>query len=955
MIPLRIASRQGLPASALRRPPARTLAPALARAILFLLSAVFRPGGADAAESTVRIEEVDFDRDGIPEQWESGPGTDILRLRKDGKGEWVAADFGLPEGLHRFDAEGHDTGLRLIDLNEDGFPDVLLSNAERYSVHLWNKDVKPHLGWVRGWSQFVRAGRRTGAPMEPPDLAGASVTAQAGVLVVSRPGMAEIRRSLRALIAIDMPPPLSPDAALASFRVPSGFQVELVAAEPVVVDSIAFDWGADGSFWVVEMRDYPLGLDGKGSPGGVIKRLVDGDGDGRYERAVVFLDGIPFPTSVMAWRRGLLVAAAPDIFYAEDLDGDGRADRREVLFTGFEPGNQQHRVNGFEWGLDGWIHVANGDSGGEVRSVATGARVSIRGRDLRIRPESGEIETVSVQTQYGRRRDDWGNWFGNNNPTWLWHVTVPEHYLRRNPRVAARRVMKVLANYPESTRVFPASPAQVRPNQPWSLNHVTSGSSASPYRDDLFGPEFATSVFICEPVHNVVHREVLERDGSGFSSRRDPGEKDREFLASTDNWFRPTMVRTGPDGALYVADMYRFVLEHPEWIAPEMLARLDLRAGTDKGRIYRVVPDGKPRRPLPNLTRLEPPALAAAHDHPGGWQRDTAQRLLVDQLRASPDAEALRILVKLTGLAHPPQVRVQSMATLGLLRALPEDRLRAMLSDPNPWVRSEALRQSEAWAARTPRSDPVFAAVAALARDGDAAVRVQAAFSLGAWTPDLAEPVLASMAESGLEDETLRLAVLCSLRPDRPLFAALNARSGTTAAPAVTVAVRSSSPDRAVVIAQFAGVERLTGNPGAGRERFIALCAPCHRFRGDGFEVGPDLAMVSGKDTTWLLHAILDPAQAIEARYRGWSVTLKSGDTLDGLIAAETANNLVLRMAGGVEHPVLRTDIAELQPSRTSLMPEGFESALQPQDMADLMAWLRGGGPAAGGKAAIPR
>src|SRR5690606_9652887 len=154
--------------------------------------------------------------------------------------------------------------------------------------------------------------------------------------------------------------------------------------------------------------------------------------------------------------------------------GDGRADVRKVLFTGFHPGNQQHHFNGFDRGLDGWIYLANGDSGGVVRSLATGREVSISGRDVRLRPDTGEIETVSAQSQYGLRRDDWGNWFGNNNSLWLWHVTLPEHYLSRNPRLPVTSVRRVLANYAESTRVYPASASITRPNQPWALNHVTS-------------------------------------------------------------------------------------------------------------------------------------------------------------------------------------------------------------------------------------------------------------------------------------------------------------------------------------------------------------------------------------------------------------------------------------------------------------------------------------------------
>jgi putative membrane-bound dehydrogenase-like protein len=764
------------------------------------------------------------------------------------------------------------------------------------------------------------------------------VRVEDGQLIVTRPsvdgkpGTVE-RCSLKELIAFDMPPPKSPAEALASFRVRPGFRIELVAAEPMVINPVAFDWGADGRLWVVEMRDYPLGMDGKGKPGGVVKVLEDTNGDGRYDKVTTFLEGVPFPSSVMPWGKGALIAAAPDLFYAEDTNGDGRADERKVLFTGFNPGNQQHRFNGFEWGLDGWIYAANGDSGGEVKSIATGKTISIRGRDIRVRPDTGEMETVSAQTQFGRRRDDWGNWFGNNNPTWLWHVTLPEHYLRRNPKLAVKSVRHVLANYDDSTRVFPISPPMVRPNQPQSLNHVTSGCSPCPYRDDLFGPDFATSVFASEPVHNVVHREVLVREGAGFTSHRAAGEEQSEFLASTDNWFRPTTLKTGPDGALYIADMYRFVIEHPEWISPEMQARVDLRAGDDKGRIYRVVPENSTRRPIPNLAKMNSLELVNAMDSPNGWQRDMAQRLLVERA----DKSVASRLKQLMGVTHAPQARLQAIATLGLLGVLTPEILLSALADPHPAARCEALRQSES---QTAMSDAIFPAVAALALDNDAAVRLQAAFSLGAWPPEKAEPVLRDLATRDDSDELLRIAVMSSLKPESTLFRQMNSKTPMPK-PATLVSLRPASADRVQVIAQYDAVEKLTGDPARGHKQFTALCVPCHRLRGEGNEVGPDLGMVGTKPTDWLLTAILDPSQAIEARYRAWTITLKSGDELSGLISAETANNLVVRLAGGVEHAVLRSDIATVTPSKLSLMPNGFESALKPQDMADLLRWLR--------------
>src|SRR6266487_1530364 len=160
------------------------------------------------------------------------------------------------------------------------------------------------------------------------------------------------------------------------------------------------------------MRDYPSGNGGKG---GAVKFLEDTEGDCHYDKATVFLDGLNFPNGIMPWRKGVLISAAPEIIYAEDTDGDGKADVRKVLFSGFGEGNQQHRVNGF----DNWVYAANGDSSGTIRSLMTGKSANLRGHDLRFRPDTSEFETIAGQTQFGRRRDDWGNWFGNNNPTWL--------------------------------------------------------------------------------------------------------------------------------------------------------------------------------------------------------------------------------------------------------------------------------------------------------------------------------------------------------------------------------------------------------------------------------------------------------------------------------------------------------------------------------------------------------
>ncbi len=1188
----------------------------------------------------------DFDRDGRCELLVSNDKQNALFAWSDAERTWKKLSYALPPGLALVNEHGEDNGLRFVDLNGDGFDDLILSNEKEYAIYLWARDVKPHLGWTAGWSHKVLHEQRGRADLPVGQKASTTNDAKAaqqrgptnapissakeippfvrpgphrnngawfhrGQLFVQNEDTAHLpdhvwRKSFSELIAFDVPAPKSPEEAQKCFQPKPGFRVELVAAEPQVESPCAFEWDARGRLWVVEMRDYPLGLDGKGKPGGRVKILEDLDGDGFYEKSTVFLDDLPFPNGVMPWRNGVLISTAPDILYAEDTDGDGKADVKRVLFTGFREGNQQHRLNGFELGLDNWVYGANGDSGGSITFVSTvlstaasspspplgeraGVRgqappspkgsptnsvappphpqslspaggeggplrgtVNISGRDFRFRPDTGEFEAIEGQTQFGRRRDDWGNWFGNNNPTWLWHYWLPDRYLRRNPHLAVKSSKQMLANYPDSTRCFPISVPPIRFNQPQSVGHVTSGCSPAPYRDDLFGPGFATSVFISEPVHNLVHREVLEPDGVSFTSHRAPDEQDREFLASTDNWFRPTMLKTGPDGALYIADFYRFVLEHPEWIAPETQARLDLRAGADKGRIWRVVPENQPRRKVPNLAKLNTTELVAALDSPSGWQRDTAQRLLVER----QDKAAMKPLETLGKSAVNPKVRVQALCTLEGLNALAPQLLGSLLGDKHDAVLEQLFRVLE----------PILPKLSegALQGEGESSLReredklsarvyFQLALSAGQlsdWRKQYAAGSLASLAKPAASDSRLQTAIISSLtgcagetfksatyndhrlppqwlaeavvrqtlaekdshglqivldyfdkgyepspatwkqgviatlldglsqrgktlsqfaaesepglraaiekqaslfanarttalsqspisnrqsaisllgrgpsgraedlaalaallKPQQPTeiqsaaVAQLAKLGGTDSASALLADWKAHSPalreavlgallsrpawidillaavergqvaptqispaqrqkltthpqaalrdraaklfaatsaDRAKVIKDYAVVATLTGSETRGRELFTKNCGVCHKLKGEGREIGPDLGQVTTRDTDWLLTAILDPNAAVETRYLGYTAETKSGREFTGIITAETPNNIVMKSADGTEETILRTDLKTLTGSGLSLMPEGMEAALKPQDLADVLAFIR--------------
>ena len=542
--------------------------------------------------------------------------------------------------------------------------------------------------------------------------------------------------------------PKTPEQSRQSIRTKPGLEVELVAAEPLVTSPVAIDWGADGRLWVCEMFDYPAGADGNFTPGGRVKVLEDANGDGRYDRFTVFLDKIPFPTGVTAWGRGAFICAAPDILLAEDTDGDGKADKVEKLFTGFYTDNFQARVNSLSLGLDNWIYGANGLLGGRITSKA--GAVDIANHDFRFRPAGGPVETVTGLTQQGRVRDNWGRWFGCDNGTPLLYFPYEQRYLARNPHAPSPpTVVRPKADH-DAGRVYPASRLLDRFNDPDNANRFTSGCGLAIYRDTLLGEQFYGNAFVCEPVHNLVHRMVLDGDGALLSMRRADDERQSEFLASTDNWFRPVQVRTGPDRALYVVDMYRFLIEHPRWIPANRLAQLDVRAGADKGRIYRLKPRGAALRAARDLTKLSAAELAAALDSNNGTERDRVHvELLVRRdLSAAPALEELARSSPLT------QVRVQALCVLDGMGALKPRALESALSDPDSRVRKQAVRLCESdLAALGP-------ALLALVADPAPEVRYQLAFTLGEWGDSRAGVALARLTTRGLNDRETRAAVL---------------------------------------------------------------------------------------------------------------------------------------------------------------------------------------------------
>ena len=734
-------------------------------------------------------------RPGSPVKKPTGPPT------------WRQMPFAWPDGSV-VPAAGIDPELfRFHDLDGDGNDDLIASTSSGTTVALFEDFER---GWTRPLLNVERKSTRSLPMVIREDGSDNGYFFHAGHLcwqnefTADLPDMmhrVSIEKLLRprlleqgAVSPLRIPDPTAspeafplsktPEESLATIQLAPGLKAELVAAEPLIQDPVAFEWDVQGRLWVVQMGGYPNGAtdsDGKPTSGGEIRVLEDVDNDGKYDKATTFLDGLNFPTGIHRWRNGVIVTDAPTIFYAEDTNGDLKADIRKTLFRGFAEGNQQHRVNGLSWGLDNWLHVANGDSGGTIESVSClkedwhgktdepsdceatiftdflssqtqvsgpGCRISIRGRDLRIQPDYGLMDPVSGQSQFGRCRDDWGHWFGGNNSRPMWRYTLDDKYTRRNPHFAAGDSRREIFDPPGASPVFPISRMLARFNDRDRANRFTSACSVMIYRDWLLGEEFAGDAFVCEPVHNLVSRRVVTRTGTTFSAKRSANETDREFLASSDNWFRPVMARTGPDGAIWIADMYRFVIEHPEWIPEDWQKKLNLQAGNGLGRIYRIVREANSACCGAADESAEPPAsdtdrswltttwnkasretLLGRLASPNGWWRDTSHRLILHREDHHFDDSLLEMATD-----HPlPLARLHALClTTPQLIGGPE-LLIPMLRDTHPEIRRHAIRIAEPWLQPSVSKDhrEMTKAVLAMANDDDPRVTLQLAYSLG--------------------------------------------------------------------------------------------------------------------------------------------------------------------------------------------------------------------------------
>jgi putative membrane-bound dehydrogenase-like protein len=546
------------------------------------------------------------------------------------------------------------------------------------------------------------------------------------------------------------------DPSLQSFQIHPDFQIELAAKEPVVFDPVDLEFDEHGRAFVIEMPGYPF-MKEKSR----VILLDDQNGDGEYDYRTVFAEELNFADAILPYRGGLLVAAPPHLLSVKDTTGDGVADTREILLDGFAVENPQHNINGLTHGLDNWIYGANGGNSGNVFWPGDSLnRIPLRDDDFRFNLDLKKFERIGESAGgFGIAMDDWGRIFGTHNLEHISLLVIPGRYFAgiSAPESGTRAV---ISDHEENglARIFPIGPQETRVNHPEQSGYFSGACGVTCYTGGAFPEAFNGNVFVADVVLNLVHQDVIKPNGASLTATR--GMQRRDFLASSDRAFRPVNMAVGPDGALYVLDMNRAVIEHPEWIPDDIEKNLDVNAGKDKGRIYRITPRGGLPRLKPAFDRKDIAGVAAKLAHRNKWQRDTAQRLLVEwQAQA-----AIAPLENLFATSDFAPARLHAMWTLHGLKALQNSILLQALRDAHAGVRENALILAEEGLAAKP---DILEAALKLAQDADARVRMQTALTLSTLerAPDeKTQEALLAIAKQDAHDLWTRLALICGAK-----------------------------------------------------------------------------------------------------------------------------------------------------------------------------------------------
>lgn len=726
----------------------------------------------------------------------------------------------------------------------------------------------------------------------------------------------------------DAPQPLSPVDSAKCFQLPAGTKVRLLASEPLIREPSGVCWDHRGRCFVTELHGYNVegqhDLDELNKTGqldlevrriqaseasrkkaeaetyGTVKLLRDTDGDGVMDRAIVWADRLPPCYGLAPANGGLIVACAPHIIFLKDEDGDDRPDVQEVLLTGFGTGPLERGINAPTIGSDGWVYFGRGWQGGEITGPHLRKPVTLPATDFRIRADGSAIEPVSGSTRtMGMAFTEGGERFVCTTTHPGLHVTpIPWHYLTRNPDAAAP-VLDSPAS--EDTRVYPIS----KPH-PWRTKREQhaeyfafyrkislSDAAASGYFTSACGPLVHDGYYlVCEPAQNLIHRARIVRDGTRLRLERFPGEERREFLASSDAWFHPVSLSHTPEGHIAICDFYREIIEDYSAIPRHLQQQYGVTRGKDRGRIWILETGGRPRREI-SAVDAQVLRLRETDDVSGiGITAGLAPQLALQlALSLGPRKEGLLKLARLHG-----HLRWMDAAIACSAYRLEKDLLLALFPDSG-------------------RGEPVMQNLAGIIAARGNAEEIRECLAV------VKSGRSHAILQLGLEDRQPS-----ALQTDVPVPAAPTAEQNAAweaRVPAILSALKQK-PD----------MEQ-------GRELFRAVCSACHRSHGIGFSVGPDLDAEFQRAPEVILRDILFPSEAARPGYDTIMAKTQRGEVLIGITVSDSPTSLTLRLPGGAERTLLKKRTEFRTVRNVSLMPAGLGLSLTPEQIAQVIAFLR--------------
>lgn len=802
----------------------------------------------------------------------------------------------------------------------------------------------------------------------------------------------------------DAPKPMSPTESAKAFHLPAGTKIKLLASEPLIHEPSGVCWDERGRMFVCELHGYNVegqyDIEELNKTGqldmevrriqaseeskrkalaetyGTVKLLLDTNGDGVMDKAEVWADRLPPCYGIVPARGGVIVACAPDIVFLKDTDGDGKADVRETLFTGFGTGALERGINAPTWGVDDWIYFGRGWPGGEITGPHLVKPVTLPLSDFRIRADGSAIEPVSGSTKtIGMAFTEGGDRFvATTTHPGLYVTPLPWRYLARNPDAAAP-VLDGPAS--DDTRVYPIAPIH-----PWRTKREQhaeyfafyrkislSDAAASGYFTSACGPlvywdrvlpRLHGHYLVCEPAQNLVHREEIIRNGTKLRLHRVKGEEQSEFLASRDAWFHPMSLAPTPDGCVAIVDFYREIIEDYSAIPRHLQQEYGVINGRDRGRIWKLVPEQETKAPSANMAALDDAALNAELTSELSWRRRTAQRLL-DEREMLPrdflahrwkeqDADGKVIALRavdehfdtvgkdieqelLSGKMiedAAPQVALQIALSLGnshsprVLDALVKlARMRGDLAWMDAAIASSATKREQeilvALAKEPGKGAPVMVNIAGVIASRGDAREISASIA-----------ALDTVKFTGKPLDVLKL----GLEETKPL-------ASTVEVPLPVAPTSEEVATREKRMPEMLGALRERPDLEQGRVLFQGVCGVCHRSHGVGVAVGPDLDAEFQRAPEVILRDVLFPSEAMRPGYETITAHTKRGEKLVGIAASDSPTSITLRLPGGAERTLLRkrTNISTLR--NVSLMPFGLGEGLTPAQVANIIAFLR--------------